>query len=49
MTAMDYLLAILAALGGVSGLALLFTVWRKPGRPFLLALGWALVGASLVV
>ena len=38
MTAMDYLLAILAALGGVSGLALLFTVWRKPGRPVLLAL-----------
>jgi len=49
MTATDYLLAILAVLGGVSGLALLFTVWRKPGRPGLLALGWALVVASLVV
>ena len=49
MSHADYILAILASVGGLFGLALLFAVWRKPGRPFLLVLGWALVAASLVV
>ena len=49
MSHADYILAILASVGGIFGLALLFAVWRKPGRPVLLVLGWALVAASLVV
>lgn len=49
MSSADYILAILAALGGLSGLVLLHSVWRKPGRPAILALGWGLVLAGLVV
>ena len=49
MSHADYILAILASVGGIFGLALLFAVWRKPGRPVFLVLGWALVAASLVV
>jgi hypothetical protein len=49
MSPTDYILAVLAAFGGLAGLALLYAVWRKPGRPSLLALGWGLVLASLVV
>jgi hypothetical protein len=49
MTLTDYALAILSACGGLAGLVLLFAVWRKPGRPLLLGLGWALVTASLVI
>ena len=45
----DYIFATLAALGGLLGLALLYSVWRKPGRPVMLVVGWALVLSSLLV
>ena len=47
MTVTGLLLAVLATLFGLAGLALLFMVWRKPDRPVLLASGWALLAVSL--
>ncbi|RAN34524.1 hypothetical protein [Hyphomonas pacifica] len=49
MTGTGIRLAVLATLLGLVGLALLFKVWRKPGKPVLLASGWALLVVSLVL
>lgn len=49
MSPTDYIFAMIAALAGFAGLAMLYSVWRKPGRPVMLAVGWVLVLSTLVV
>lgn len=48
MTPLDWSFMTIAPVLALAGLALLFTAWKRPGRPRALLAGWALVAAGLV-
>lgn len=48
MSEFDWSLMIGAALSGLAGLGLLYLSWKTPGRPLLLAGGWALLTVCVV-
>jgi hypothetical protein len=48
MTVLDWSLMTAASLMGLAGLACLYASWKQPGRPVLLAGGWALLTAGIV-
>ena len=48
MSTFEWSLFLLAAAAGLGGLYLLYTAWKRPGRPFHLAGGWGLLFAATV-
>ena len=48
MSMFEWSLFLLAAAAGLGGLCLLYTAWKRPGRPFHIAGGWGLLAAALV-
>ena len=49
MTAIDWSMMIGSGLMCLGGLALLYLSWKAPGRPGLLAAGWALLAGAIVL
>ncbi|RIJ25801.1 hypothetical protein D1224_01380 [Henriciella barbarensis] len=48
MSTFEWSLFLLAAAAGLGGLYILYTAWKRPGRPFHVAGGWALLLAAVV-
>ncbi|WP_300395838.1 hypothetical protein [Henriciella sp.] len=49
MTAIDWVMMTVAGLSGLVGLALLYSCWKRPGQPTLLAGGWGLLTVSVLL
>lgn len=48
MTISDWTLLTSAGLAGLAGLALLYLAWKKPGSPWFVGGGWALLAGSAI-
>lgn len=49
MTMADWTTMTGAGLAGLAGLALLYQAWKKPGSPWLVGSGWALLAGSATI